>query len=187
MPVNVHIFRLQEKINRVKGPFFWIVIFSSYGGMTPYGYSIFRSQLDNMRYPLDNKEWETRTEILYNADIIYNATSCFITSSNIRTLPELHRVMHTRLDNPSIYMPHESPEISPWNATHKSCTTGVHHWNRLHKITRRCASPVVWYKHITLRASRYTSTINTNILALNYGNNFMYHYLSPDRLFFLSL
>ena len=59
----------------------------------------------NIRCPRSGKEWETRTEVLHDAGIIHDATSCFITSNKIRTLPELHRVMHTRLDNPSIYMP----------------------------------------------------------------------------------
>jgi len=66
----------------------------------------------NICCPRNNKGWETRTEVLYNAGIIYNATSCFITSSKVRTLPELHRLMHTRLDNPSIFMPDQSPELT---------------------------------------------------------------------------
>jgi heme/copper-type cytochrome/quinol oxidase subunit 4 len=72
----------------------------------------------NVRCPRNNKEGETRTEILYNAGIIYNATSCFIMSSKVRTLPELHRVMHTVLDNPSIYMPDQSPELTASEVPH---------------------------------------------------------------------
>jgi hypothetical protein len=54
------------------------------------------------------------------------------------------------------------------------------------KITRWRASPVIRCGHIISRMSRFTSTRKTNTLAPNHGNNFMYHYLSPDHLFFLS-
>ena len=96
-----------------------LLIFPSYGGTTPYGYSIFHNPTQvNIRCPRNDKEWETRTEVLHNAGIICNATSCFITSSKVRTLPELHRVMHTRLDNPSIYMPDQSPELTASEMPH---------------------------------------------------------------------
>ena len=42
---RVYIFRLQEKINSVQGMYFCTIIFPSYNGTTPYGYSIFHNQL----------------------------------------------------------------------------------------------------------------------------------------------
>jgi hypothetical protein len=113
-------------------------------------------------------------------------TSCFITPSKIRTLPELHRAMHTRLDNPSIHMPDESPEITVLEMSHIKATLPASITEIENKITRRCASPVIRCGHIS-RASRFTSTRKTNTQALNYGNNFMCHYLSTHHLFFLSL
>jgi len=61
----------------------------------------------------------TGTELLFRANIIYNATECSISSSEISTMPELHGTTRTRLDTPSFYLPdqpsvleiHELPQI----------------------------------------------------------------------------
>jgi len=62
---------------------------------------------------------KTCTEQLFRAGIIYNATECSISSSEISILPELHGTTRTRLDTPSFYLPdqpsvlaiHEAPQI----------------------------------------------------------------------------
>jgi len=61
----------------------------------------------------------TRTLKLSGACLIHNATTCSITSGEIRTLSELRGLTHANLDTPSVYVPenfsilsrHELPRI----------------------------------------------------------------------------
>jgi len=57
-----------------------------------------------IRFPRDHV-WVTRTITLSGAGLIHNATTCSITSGEIRTLPELRGVTHAKLDTPSVYVP----------------------------------------------------------------------------------
>jgi hypothetical protein len=115
---QVYIFRLQEKINRVKGPFYCIIIFPSYGAKAPYGYSIFRSQLKST-YAVH----ET-TKSGKHALKTYTTQALFTTPRHVSSRParsEHYRnytASCTRLDNPSIYMPDQSPGITVLEMPH---------------------------------------------------------------------
>jgi len=64
-----------------------------------------------IRCPRDHV-WVTRTITLSGAGLIHNATTCSITSGEIRTLPELRGVTHANLDAPSVYEPDNFPILS---------------------------------------------------------------------------
>ena len=57
-----------------------------------------------LRY-LENNVWTTRTELLSEAGMILNASSCSIATEEFRTLPELHGSMQTTLDITHLYIP----------------------------------------------------------------------------------
>jgi hypothetical protein len=65
----------------------------------------------NIRCPRNNV-WVTRTPTLSGAGLIQNATRCFITTGEIRTIPELHGVAHANLVAPSAYVPDSSPILA---------------------------------------------------------------------------
>ena len=52
-------------------------------------------------------------KILLESGFIRNATTCSITSREIRTLPELRRTDYTRLDTPAWYVPDLTPALAP--------------------------------------------------------------------------
>ena len=54
---------------------------------------------------LKNNAWTTRTELLFKAALILNASTCSITTEEFRTFPELHGSMQTTLDTPYFYIP----------------------------------------------------------------------------------
>ena len=56
-----------------------------------------------------NHVWVTHTLTLSGAGLIHSATTCLITSGEIRTLPELRSVMHANLNAPSVYVPDNFP------------------------------------------------------------------------------
>ena len=49
--------------------------------------------------------WTTRTELLYEAGLILNASTCSITTEELRTFTELQGSMQTTLDTPHVYIP----------------------------------------------------------------------------------
>jgi len=59
-----------------------------------------------------NHVWVTRTLTLSGVGLIHNATTCSITSGEMRTLPELHGVAHANFDAPSVYVPDDFPILS---------------------------------------------------------------------------
>jgi hypothetical protein len=76
--------------------------------MTTWLYYFPTSQQITLHCLKDNK-WTTHTETLTAADLIENVSSCFISTNDVYTLPELHGSTHATLDNPHIYLP---PKIS---------------------------------------------------------------------------
>jgi hypothetical protein len=58
-------------------------------------------------------DWETHEKVLFWSGFIHNATSCSITTKEIRTLPELRRTDYTRLDTPAWYAPDLMLELTP--------------------------------------------------------------------------
>jgi len=54
----------------------------------------------------------THTRTLSGAGLIHNATTCSITSGEMRTLPELHGVTRANLNAPSVYVPEDFPILS---------------------------------------------------------------------------
>jgi len=94
--------------------------------------------------------------------------------------------MHTGLGNPSIYMPDQSPELTASEIPHIKAALSAS-ITEIDNIKSRVDAPRQSLDVATLlHVSRYTSAGKANTLALNYDNNFMYNYLSPDYLFFLS-
>ena len=64
-----------------------------------------------IRCPQDNV-WVTYTRKLSGAGLIHNATTCSVTSGEMRTLQELHRLTHANLNTPSVYVPEDFPILS---------------------------------------------------------------------------
>jgi cell division protein FtsB len=56
--------------------------------------------------------WITHTQQLRDGGIIHGATTCAITTHNLRTLPEVRQVDYTFLDNPVVYVPDLEPILS---------------------------------------------------------------------------
>jgi len=54
---------------------------------------------------LENNMWTSRTELLAEAELILNASSCSIATEEFRTLSGLHGSMQTTLDTPHLYIP----------------------------------------------------------------------------------
>jgi len=54
---------------------------------------------------LKNNTWTTHTEVLSEAGVILNATTCSIATEDIRTFPELHGSTQTSLEAPHFYIP----------------------------------------------------------------------------------
>ena len=54
---------------------------------------------------LKHNAWSTRTELLFEAGLILNASTCSITTEEFRTFPELHGSVQTTLDTPNFYIP----------------------------------------------------------------------------------
>jgi len=50
----------------------------------------------------NGNDWRVYNEILSGAGVIHNATECSIATNEIRTLPELHGRVYTKLDTPSL-------------------------------------------------------------------------------------
>jgi len=93
--------------------------------------------------------------------------------------------MYTRLDNQSIYMPDQSPELTAFEMPHIKAVL-AESVTDIDNIKSRVDAPRKSLDVDTVaRASRLTPTRKANTLALNYDNNFMYRYHSPDYLFFL--
>jgi hypothetical protein len=60
--------------------------------------------------------WIMHTQQLRDGGIIHGATTCTITTHNLRTLPEVCRIDYTFLDNPGVYV----PDLAPILATHET-------------------------------------------------------------------
>jgi len=60
---------------------------------------------------LKDNAWTTRTELLHEAGLILNASTCSITTEEHRTFPELQRIMQTALDTPYVYIPDKVPTV----------------------------------------------------------------------------
>ena len=54
---------------------------------------------------LKDNAWTTRTELLSEAGLILNASTCSKTTEELRTFPVLHGSMQTTLDTPYFYIP----------------------------------------------------------------------------------
>jgi len=54
---------------------------------------------------LKDNTWTTRTELLFEAGLTLNASTCSITTVEFRIFPELHGSMQTTLDTPYFYIP----------------------------------------------------------------------------------
>ena len=64
----------------------------------------------NIRCQKD-REWTSRTVLLSDAGFIYNASSCAISTNEIRTLPELHRPTKAKVDIPLLHLPDQLPIV----------------------------------------------------------------------------
>jgi hypothetical protein len=83
-------------------------------------------------------------------------------------------------------MPDQSPELTASEMPHIKAALPAS-ITEIDNIKSRVDAPRQSLDVDTIaRASRFTSAGKANTLALNYDNNFMYRYLSPDYLFFLS-
>ena len=54
---------------------------------------------------LKDNTWTTRTELLSDAVLIFNASQCSITTNEVRTLPELQGTAQVNLQTSQIYIP----------------------------------------------------------------------------------
>jgi hypothetical protein len=58
----------------------------------------------------------TRTVSLHGPGLLHNVTSCHISSSELRALPELRGSTQTELDSPNFYLPSRIPTITDHDA-----------------------------------------------------------------------
>jgi len=54
---------------------------------------------------LKDNAWTARTEVLSEAGLILNVSTCSIATKEIRTVPELHGRIQTTLETPYFYVP----------------------------------------------------------------------------------
>ena len=54
---------------------------------------------------LKNNTWTTRTELLHDAGLIFNAFQCSIATHEVRTLPKLQETAQSNLETSHIYIP----------------------------------------------------------------------------------
>ena len=61
---------------------------------------------------LKDNVWTTRTELLYEAGLILNASTCSISTEELRTFTELQGSMQTTLDTTYVYIPHKVSTVA---------------------------------------------------------------------------
>ena len=79
---------------------------------TVWMYHFPRKQRVTIRCP-HGVSWVTYEKILFGSGLIRNATSCSISTPEVRTLPELYRTSYVHLDTPAWYAPDPMPGLVP--------------------------------------------------------------------------
>jgi len=64
---------------------------------------------------LNNENQPTRTLSLHGPGLIHNLSTCYITSTNLRTLPELTGLQQAKLEPPNIYLPNNASAITNYD------------------------------------------------------------------------
>jgi hypothetical protein len=67
---------------------------------------------------LNNENQPSQTSSLHSPGLIHNLLTCYITSTNLRTLPELTGSQQTKLETPSIYLPNNVSAITDYDTHH---------------------------------------------------------------------